>query len=189
MTATRVWLAASCLYFSTGAGAAAAMKIEGVEFASQVRVSSATLDLHNAALLRYRLFIKAYVGALYLAPGIAADRVLDNVPKRLEIEYFWSISAVDFAAATIQGIANNVDARTLAKLRPRIDRINQLYRDVKPGDRYSLTYVPGVGTELSLNGQPLGSIDGSDFAAAIFAIWLGPSPIDESFRDDLLTRR
>lgn len=42
---------------------------------------------------------------------------------------------------------------------------------------------------LALNGRPLGSIEGFDFASALFAIWLGPRPIDESFRDDLLTRR
>jgi hypothetical protein len=188
MTLTRALLAA-CICLSVSAAPARALKIEGVEFAPQVRLSDATLDLHNAALLRYRLFIKAYVGALYLAPKVAAERVLDNVPKRLEIEYFWSISAADFAAATIKGVANNVDADTLAKLRSRIDRINTLYRDVKPGDRYALTYVPGVGTELSLNARPLGSIEGPDFAAAIFAIWLGPNPLDETFRDDLLTRR
>lgn len=189
MTMTRAWIAAACLWLLAGAGTADAMKIEGVEFAPRVRASNATLDLYNAALLRYRVFIKAYVGALYLAPGVTAERVLADVPKRLEIEYFWKISAADFATATVKGIANNADARTLAELQPRIDRINRLYRDVEPGDRYALTYIPGVGTELALNGQTLGSIEGADFAAAIFAIWLGPAPIDESFRDDLLSRR
>lgn len=45
-------------------------------------------------------------------------------------------------------------------------------------DRYSLTYMPGVGTELALNDNPLGVIDGADFAAAYFRIWLGDHPID-----------
>lgn len=189
MMTTRALLVALSLGLLICAGTADAMKIEGVEFAPRVRVGSETLHLYNAALLRYRVFIKAYVGALYLSPEVTPERVLGDVAKRLEIEYFWRISAADFATATIKGISNNADAQTVATLQPRIDRINRLYRDVEPGDRYSLTYVPGVGTELALNGEPLGSIAGSDFAAAIFAIWLGPTPIDESFRNDLLARR
>jgi Chalcone isomerase-like len=188
MPRTRALVIAAALSLAA-ADTAGAMKIEGVEFASQVQVAGATLSLHNAALLRYRIFLKAYVGALYLAPEVAANRVLEDVPKRLEIEYFWSISAPDFAGATSEGIAKNVDPATLAQLQPRIDRINRLYLNVAPGDRYALSYVPGVGTELALNGRALGSIEGADFAAALFAIWLGPSPIDDSFRDDLLTRR
>ena len=35
-------------------------------------------------------------------------------------------------------------------------------------------------------GTPLGNIEGEDFAAAVFAIWLGQAPIDEDFRDTLL---
>jgi hypothetical protein len=58
---------------------------------------------------------------------------------------------------------------------------------VKPGDRYALTYVPGVGTELALNGTTLGTVEGADFAAAVFAIWLGPQAIDESLKTQLHT--
>ena len=48
----------------------------------------------------------------------------------------------------------------------RIDRMNRHYRDIKPGDRYALTFIPGRGTELSLNGTALVTIEGDDFAAA-----------------------
>ena len=75
-----------------------------------------------------------------------------------------------------------------AKLRPQIDKLNALYKDVKPGDRYALTYLPGVGTELALNGTSLGIVEGADFAAAVFAIWLGPNAIDQSLRTQLLGR-
>ena len=71
-------------------------------------------------------------------------------------------------------------------LRERIDYHNSLYVDVEPGDRYAITYVPGVGTELSLNGEALGVIEGEDFAAALFALWLGDKPLDKRFRANLL---
>ena len=37
-----------------------------------------------------------------------------------------------------------------------------------------------------LNGTPKGLIEGADFAAALFSIWLGPNPIDSKFKQALL---
>jgi hypothetical protein len=165
-----------------------AKEIEGVRFADEIRAGRTMLRLTNVGLLRYRYVIKAYVAGLYLGDGATPETVLADAPKRLEIEYFYGIKADGFANATNAGIAANVSPEAVARLRPRIDRVNALYRDVKPGDRYALTYVPGVGTELALNGTPLGTIEGADFAAAIFAIWLGPHAIDESLKTQLLGR-
>ena len=68
----------------------------------------------------------------------------------------------------------------------QIDYHNSLYEDVQPGDRYSLTYIPGRGTELALNGEPKGIIEGAEFAQAVFSIWLGPKPIDNTFKKQIL---
>ncbi|MCK6555526.1 DUF2878 family protein [Candidatus Binatia bacterium] len=168
------------------APAGAATEIEGVRFAPQVRAADVNMQLSCVGLLRYKRFIKAYVAALYVDERTAPEEVLRDIPKRLELSYFWGIGAADFGKAGDQILAQNVDAETLAKLRPRLDTINSWYRDVKPGDRYSLTYVPGVGTELALNGDPIGVVEGADFAAAYFRIWLGDRPIDASLRDQLL---
>ena len=81
-----------------------------------------------------------------------------------------------------------MDTATYARLAERLDRFGSMYRDVRPGDRYALNYVPGLGTELTLNGASLGRIPGADFAAAVFAIWLGANPIDEDFKAELLGR-
>jgi hypothetical protein len=86
-------------------------------------------------------------------------------------------------------VAKNVDLQTYERLRPKFAHYNSLYEDVKPGDRYALTYVPGRGTELTLNGQPKGVIEGEDFAKALFSIWLGPEPINGSFKDQLLGQK
>jgi hypothetical protein len=165
-----------------------AKEIQGVRFGDEVRAGAVALRLNDVGLLRYRYVIKAYVAALYLGDGARADDVLADVPKRLEIEYFYAIKAAGFANATIEGIAANVSPEALAKLRPHIEQMNNFYRDVKPGDRYALTYLPGVGTELALNGAALGTVEGAEFAAAVFAIWLGPRAIDESLKTQLLGR-
>jgi hypothetical protein len=39
---------------------------------------------------------------------------------------------------------------------------------------------------LALNGEPKGTIEGAEFAAAVFSIWLGPDPASESFKKQIL---
>jgi len=166
-----------------------ALEVEGVAFAPGLQVGGHHLVLNNAGLLRYRLVIKAYVAALYLGDDVTPAEALGNVAKRLEAGYFWAIDGRDFGPATIEGMRRNVDAATLEALRPRLERFAALFVDVRPGDRYALTYLPGIGTELALNGRPLGTIPGPDFAAALFAIWLGPQPLDADLKRALLARR
>ena len=166
-----------------------ALTVENVTFADSVTIGESPVPLHNAALLRYLKFIKAYVAALYLPEGVPAEKLLSDVPKRLELNYLVSIKGPDFGKGAEPTLKLNQTPAELARLRSRIDRINSTYKDVKPGDRYALTYLPGRGTELALNGTPLTVIEGADFAAAYFGIWLGRNSIDDKLKRDLLKGR
>jgi len=166
-----------------------ALTVENITFADSTTIGEKPVPLRNAALLRYLKFIKAYVVALYLPEGVKAEEVLSDVPKRLELSYLVSIKGPDFDKGAAPVLERNQTPAELAKLQGRIDRINAAYKDVKSGDRYSLTYLPGRGTELALNGTPLTVIEGADFAAAYFGIWLGREPIDEKLKRDLLKGR
>ena len=190
-TTTRrsICLTALLLALSILSSPACALTVEKVTFAESVTIGGTPVPLRNAALLRYLKFIKAYVAALYLPEGVTAEDVLSDVPKRLEINYLVSIKGPDFGKGAEPTLRLNQTPAELAKLRSRIDRINGIYRDVKPGDRYSLTYLPGRGTELALNGTPLTVIEGADFAAAYFGIWLGRESIDDRLKRDLLKGR
>lgn len=168
------------------AAPARAATVEDVTFAERHEAASVSLPLRGAGLLRYRLVIKGYVAALYLGRDVSSGSVLEDVPKRLEIEYFWSIRAEDFAKSQDEGIARNVDAAALERIQPQMVAMAALYRDVEPGDRYALTYVPGRGTELALNGRTLGVVRGAEFARAMFSIWLGERPLNGSLKSRLL---
>ncbi len=164
-----------------------AVTIENVTFADSYHTGRTTLVLHGAGVLR-RFVWKGYAAALYLEEGAAPETVLSDTPKRLELEYFRSIKGPDFGEAADEVLAKNFPEEVIAPLRERLDRINRFYRDVKPGDRYALTYVPRRGTELSYNGKPLVLIEGADFASAYFAIWLGRNPIDKPLKELLLRK-
>ena len=167
------------------AAAVNSAEIEGHIYKDTHAAKTQELRLVGVGLLRY-LGFKAYTGAFYLEAGIPTDKALTDVAKRIELEYMRPIKGEDFGPATDKGIAANVDQQTLERLRSRIDFHNSLYEDVQPGDRYSLTYSPGIGTELAKNGESKGIIQGADFAAAVFSIWIGPNPVKKSFKRQLL---
>lgn len=163
--------------------------VDGTPFSHTLDTPQERLHLTGAALLTYFLFVEAYAGALYLPEGYKGNHALDDIPKHLVLEYRVSISAEDFAMATREKIKDSVDRETFERLLPQIEALNSLYKDVEAGDRYGITYLPGMGTRLIYNGLSLGTVKGAEFAKAMFAIWIGDNPIDEEFRDRLLGRR
>ena len=165
--------------------AAGAVEIADIKFEKQFRAPETGLELRGVGLLRYLGVFKAYAGAFYLEEGAPINEALADRAKRIEVEYLRSFKGEDFGPATVKMMEKNVDKATIERLRQQIDYHNSLYEDVGPGDRYALTYIPGRGTELALNGEPKGVIEGADFATALFSIWIGQKPIDESFKQQI----
>lgn len=163
-----------------------AVTIENATFADSITIGEKRVSLRGVALLRWLKLVKVYVAALYLPEQTKPSEVLTDIPRRLEISYLVAIKGADFGPAAEPILARNVSGAELKRLRHRIDRLNAAYRDIKPGDRYALTYQPGKGTELSFNGESLVTIEGADFAAAYFSIWLGHKPLDDNLKKALL---
>ena len=57
---------------------------------------------------------------------------------------------------------------------------------VQDGDQIALTYVPKKGTVVTAKGAEKGVIEGKDFAIALFAVWLGRSPVQADLKTALL---
>ena len=165
-----------------------ALTVEDTTFAASITIGEKPVSLRGAALLRWLKLVKVYAAALYLPEQTKSSDALSDIPKRLEISYLVAIKGADFGPAAETILARNVSGAELKRLRSRIDRLNAAYRDIKPGDRYALTYQPGKGTELSWNGEPLVTIEGADFAAAYFSIWLGSKPLDDNLKTALLQK-
>lgn len=148
----------------------------------------ARFELIGSTTFRWMSIIKVYDARLHLGAGEPPSKVFADIPVRLQLTYHRGFTAGEIVQGGDTLLARNVKAETLAALRGRLELINRAYRDVREGDSYTLTYVPGKGTTLRLNGSPLVTIPGQDFAAAYFRIWLGDDPISESMRDALLGR-
>ncbi|MDX2478783.1 MAG: chalcone isomerase family protein [Desulfuromusa sp.] len=163
-----------------------AMEIKGISFADRHPVGQTELTLTGAAVLKWGMLFDVYAGAFYLPHGVSGAEWTSNIPKRLELSYFRNFKAEDFASSSDNLLRENLATEDYQSLAGRLQLFYGLFRDVKPGDRYSLTYEPATGTELRLNDKLLGMAPGADFAVAYFGLWLGSKPINKGFRDRLL---
>jgi hypothetical protein len=158
--------------------AAAPIVIDQVGCPGCIHDDDQTLRLVGGGSLHYAWVFTVMVAALYLPSAVPPDHALDDVGKRLEFHYRHAIHAADFVTATARTIRVNSGPDAIARIRPKIDQLDRLYVDIHPGQTYALDYAPGRGTRLLLDGRVLGTMPGRDFAAALFAIWLGPQPLD-----------
>lgn len=186
MRDTRGLVTAALLLLLPSAQAWADVTVGETRFSAQASAQGEPLQLRGAALYRWKWVVKVYAAAFYLPPGAGRFDPAEDLPRRLEFSYLVGISGPDFGAAADKLLAQGLSAEALAPLRERLDRLSAAYVDVKPGDRYALSYLPGAGTELTLNGRRLALIEGADFARVYFSIWLGARPLDEPLRDRLL---
>ncbi|WP_084167728.1 chalcone isomerase family protein [Pelobacter seleniigenes] len=167
-------------------GAVAAEKSAEAEFPERAVLDQYELKLSGTAVLTWALLFDVYAGAFYLPDGVSGADWAEDVPKRLDIAYYRSFTAEELVAASDQLLRENLTETDYLSLARRLQPFYRWFRNVEPGDRYSLAYQPRIGTELRLNGQLLGTVPGADFAVAYLGLWLGSEPISEPFRDALL---
>jgi len=176
-------LVLSALLLASMAGSSV---IGGVRFTDSIRLEGTSLRLVGTGLQRYMVIYKVCVAGLYLPASTRPGDALTDVAKRLEIEYFHEIRADQFATLTRKGVQANATQTEFRRVEARLESFVGAYKNVVPGDRYSLTYIPEKGTTLALNGRPLATIEGADFARALYAVWLGAKPVTEGLRAGLL---
>ncbi len=165
---------------------ASAREVAGVTLPDTVSVEGKALQL-NGAGLRTKMVFKVYVAGLYLeTPSKGASTVIssDQV-KRMHLSILRSLDRSKITEAISEGFEKNSKAE-LPALKPRLDRLNAMIPNVEKGDRILLTYVPGEGTKVEVKGAQKGTIEGKDFADALFAVWLGANPVQPDLKRGLL---
>ena len=160
--------------------------LKGVTMPVSMDLDGKKLQL-NGLGLRTKVVFKVYVAGLYLEKPskdgleIAASEQV----KRIELVFLRAVDGADVAKAIADGFTNNA-GEVLPALKERIEKFGKLIPDVKKGDRLLFLYRPGKALELEANGKSLGSIEGKDFADALYRVWLGPKPSDKALKDGLL---
>lgn len=163
---------------------ALARQVGGVDFAETLSVGGQELAL-NGAGVRKKFVVKVYAGGLYLAQRSAdAEAVLAaDAPKRVRMVFLRDVDKGKILETYREGFQNNGAGPALLK---QLERIAPAIVDMRRGGEMFVTYVPGQGTTVAAaGGQPV-TVEGKEFADAMFKNWLGPSPADAALKQAFL---
>lgn len=169
-----------------------AYTVDGVDFSEVVPANAERpeLKLNGASLRELYLLIETYVGALYLEnPSTDAQAILDSEEhKRMVFHVMMKkVGARRIANALQEALVMNVTKEEHKKLSKEIDQMLS-YFDGKMhrGEEAIFDYIPGKGTQITINNQVKGVIPGKDYFRAMLSIWIGENPVGRTFKDDVL---
>ena len=167
-----------------------ARKIQGVEIPDTLSVANddTTLVL-NGAGIRKKFFLDIYIGALYLpsAKTDAAAILNDTGPASILMHFLYSeVSKKKITAGWTDGLEANLTTTEMEAIRPKLDSFNKLFRTVREGDVIRIDYLPARGTEVRINNEWRGSIEGNDFFRNLLQVWLGSHPVSKPLRQSML---
>lgn len=145
--------------------------------------------LLNGSGVRSRMFIDLYVGSLYLSKDESdAQKIIDgDEPMAIQLSIVSSlITGEKLRDATMDGFRNAVG--DTSRLADRIARFLGAFDEpVDVGDQFLLSWHPDSETlNVKRNAALVEQIKGKDFKQALFAIWLGDNPVQESLKHQML---
>jgi hypothetical protein len=170
------------LTFST---AALSKEVAGVKLPDTASVEGKTLKLKGAGL-RKKVFFKVYVAGLYAEnAGLdAKELVSSDQVKRVQLAMLRDVDRKAVGDAIREGFAKN-NAAKMSALQARLDKFASGLPDTKSGDQLLFTYLPGKGLHVSGKNVDF-TVEGKDFADALFSVWLGADPVDEGLKEGML---
>lgn len=167
-----------------------AHKVGGVEIPDTLTVSQHDTRLVlNGAGIREKFFLDIYVGALYLpaATGDATAILEDTGAGSVLMHFLHSeVSKEKITGGWQDGLEANLGSAELAAIKPRLDEFNKLFRTVRAGELIRIDYTPAGGTEVLINNERRGSVEGNDFFRALLQVWLGSHPVSKTLKRDML---
>ena len=166
---------------------AAAGELAGVTLPDRETAGGRELAL-NGMGLRSKLFIKVYVGGLYLPERqTSAERVLEaDAPRVMVMHFLYGVSKDQMCDAWNEGLEDNTP-NAPAEVERDFQTLCGWMEAIEKGEQMRFTYVPGTGTTVAVKGRDKGTIAGKAFADALLACWIGPDPgPGEGFKKALL---
>lgn len=183
------WLAA-------GAGfallpVAQARRYEDQEFEERISLAGSTLQL-NGLGMRAVSIIKGYLAGLYLmAPARTPEAVYSAAgPKRIVMHILLNASTEEFVKAINKGVQRNCSEAEQAALQTQLPPFMAQLRQVgqvRKRDVILMDWLPGSGTQLTVNRKPVGAAVGAgELYTALLKVFLGDRPVDKRLKAGLL---
>ncbi len=161
--------------------------LKGVKMDESITLDGKTLLLNGMAL-RKKIIFKVYVAGLYLPQKEkSAEKILGADTCRVTIMHFLrSVGPGKINGAWYDGLEDNTPGFS-KELKAKFDTLAKYMEKMTDGGQIIFSYIPGKGTAVKVNGTIKGTIEGKDFADALFSCWIGKKPgPGEGFKEDLL---
>jgi hypothetical protein len=178
----RSLIAALGLLFLIPAPASAA-ELAGVTMSATTTIGGEAMVLQGLGL-RTKFRFKVYVSGLYLSKA-DANPVTFSGGKAIRMHMLRALDSSKVGDSIESGFEKN-SAASMGELRARLDQLKAMFPSVKAGDIVTLAWIPGKGTVVWSGGEELGSIEGEDFAQALFKVWFGGDPVQQRLADGML---
>jgi len=155
---------------------ARAGSLAGVTLPDKADVNGQSLVL-NGMGLRTKLFIKVYVGGLYLPQKEkSAQKVLAaDAPRQMLLSFIYDVSKSQMCDAWEEGLTDNTPNAS-AEVQKNFKTLCGWMDGVGKGQKLVLSYVPGEGTRVEVGGKAKGTLPGKPTSDAILATWIGANP-------------
>lgn len=166
-----------------------AAEVAGVKVEDRLKVGSSELVL-NGAGLRSKMFIKVYIGALYVGQKATTPAAIydSTGPRRMVLRLLRDLDADSLHSALDEGLKNNHSPAEMADMKGQAEQLAGIMKSigkVREGDTIAIDFTAD-GVAVSQNGEQRGKVPGAGFARALLKVWLGDKPADASLKKSLL---
>jgi hypothetical protein len=166
-------------------GSLQAGELSGVKMPDTMELGGKTLKLNGMGLRKKAIF-KVYVGGLYLeAASKDASVATADAAKAMRMQFVRTVGKDKVVEGFREGFDANAKSQAAAQ-KANVDKFLAALPDMKDGETITYAYVPGKGTTVSHGDKELVTIEGKEFADALFLVWLGPKPPTEDLKKGLL---
>jgi long-chain acyl-CoA synthetase len=174
------------ILFSMGfCSLAHAREVHGVSVADSLTIDGQNLALHGAGL-RSKLFVKVYVGGLYLQDlKVKPSDILESPsPKAIKLHFKRDVDNGKIREAWNEGFTNNC-AHNCEAFRKDLEKINLFMSDMKEKETMTFFFAPEK-VSVYKNDIKKGDVVSKGLAREILAIFLGNKPADKDLKKGML---
>lgn len=160
--------------------------VSGATFPTKFKINDKVVE-YNGAGLRQKYFFNLYVAALYVPNRTSdAQKIIDlDEESAIRIKLLSNKVTRDKFVETVKdGFATSSEGKASEKEIADFMKIFNV--EFKEGDEVILIYKPESGVEVYMNKKHLGGAKGLAFKQALWGIWLGKTPADESVKKAML---
>ena len=157
-------------------------------FPSMVTVTSGEEDITlslTGLTVRKKFFFKVYGMAHYMdtpptgtEEAVLKEILTDGKAKQIIMEFARDVGVAQIQNAYRDGFRENAGKDEMKRIQPLVEQfVSAVKSDVKDGDRYVLTWLPGGTIQATFGSDEAPPITDPTFARVLWTIWFGDDSI------------